>query len=367
MTESDWGSRIAVDVRAWSATGRGTDSYTRAILERWVKDDVRVSLIRTRTGPVPEIEVEAPFVTLSFRRTLVQRVNGFRRWLDVIGRHHDAVFLPNMAVYPARGRVPLIVTAHDATALLHPGFFTFGDRVWHWLVAFRSLMRSAERVLANSQQTRRELEALGVSSERIRVIYHGIGDQYRVVSDARVRDTLVKYGISGRPYFLYLGAVERRKNVSALIDGFVAAREQGLDATLVIAGPVREAEQLANATGDVTVLGWIDEADKSPLYAGASAAVSVARHEGFGMMPLEAFACGTRAILSRLPVYDETIAENATYVDGDDEASIAQALINQQDSPSPVSSEEIVRLRSKFSWDRCAADTLSAIRDAVEL
>lgn len=358
--------RVAVDVRAWSAQARGTDVYTREVLERWVRHGVPLSLIRTRTGPVPEIQLPAPFVPLSFRRTLLQRVPGLRRQLDVIGRAHDAVFLPNMAVYPARGDAPLIVMAHDATALAHPEFFTFRDRLWHWLVDFKSLMCSADRVLANSEQTRGELEALGVRPELIRVIYLGIGERYGKVSDDVVRATLEKYGIPPRPYFLYLGAVERRKNVAGLISGFRAARARGMDATLVIAGRVREADQLARASNDVKILGWVEDDDKPALYTGATALVSVAEHEGFGFVPLEAFACGTPAILSRLPVYGETIADNATYVDSGDQASVAQALIDHEGSPRTISSAEVSRLRSKFSWDRCASDTLAVVAEAVE-
>lgn len=360
------GLRIAVDVRAWSAHGRGTDVYTRAILERWVKEGVALSLIRTRSGPVPEINLRAPFVPLSFGRTLLQRAYGFRHRLDIIGRDHDAVFLPNMAVYPAAGRAPLIVTAHDATALLHPDFFTFGDRLWHWLVDFRALMRSADRVVANSEQTRKELEALGVRADAIRVIHLGIGEQYGEVPAPSVRDTLAKYGIPNLPYFLYLGAVERRKNVAGLIDGFRAARSRGLDATLVIAGLVREPEQLVRASSDVSVLGWVEEEDKPALYTGASALVSLAEHEGFGFVPLEAFVCGTRAILSRLPVYGETIAEDATYVDISDQTMVAQALIDHRESARAISSAAVSRLRTKFSWDRCASETLAAVYEATE-
>lgn len=352
---------VAIDVRGYSPATRGIDVYTSNLLQRWQEDErVRLSLIRARTQHGPTVEVSAPVVGLSFARTLAQRVPGLARPLDQLGRSHDAVFLPNMALYP-RGRVPLIVTAHDATALLNPGFFSRGDRLWHWLVGFRSLMRSADVVLANSQQTRSELVQLDVPPERIRIIYLGIEPHYRPLPEPALRAALERYGLSDRPYFLFLGAVERRKNVRALIRGFAHAQRKGLDARLVLAGPVREAEQLEGATEDVRVLGWVDAADKAALYTGATAVVSLARHEGFGFVPLEAFACGTPSLLSKLPVYAETIGRNARYVESDDPEAVSEALAEEQRVPTPVDMRVVSDLRRRFSWDKCAEETLTAI------
>jgi glycosyltransferase involved in cell wall biosynthesis len=139
-----------------------------------------------------------------------------------------------------------------------------------------------------------------------------------------------------------------------------------LDALLVIAGPVREPDQLAKATDSVKVLGWISADDKAPLYSGASAAVSVAKHEGFGMLPLEAFACGTQSILSPLSVYRETLGDQAIYVSSDDPDAIAESLIAWRASTPAPDAAEVEQLRAKFSWDKCARDSLCEILKAIE-
>lgn len=359
--------RIAVDVRGVSEMPRGIDSYTINLLTKWQRDNrAQVSLIRTRTGPPPPIEIEAPFAKLSFARTLLQRVPGLTRPLDQIGKAHDVVFLPNMAVYPRGGCAPLAVTAHDATALRHPEFFTRRDQLWHWLVNLNALVRSADLVLANSEQTRSELIEIGVLDERIRVIHLGIDEVYSPVSAEAVGQVLAKYDIPVHPYFLFLGAVEPRKNIRALIRGYLEARRRGLKASLVLAGPVRCPDELAEANEDVRVLGWIDAADKPALYSGATALVSLAHHEGFGFVPLEAFACGTRPILSRLPVYAETIGGWARYVESDDSDVVASAMLEEQASSRPTSPSEVKRLRERFSWTKCAHDTLTELIETVD-
>ncbi len=358
---------VAIDVRGWEAATRGIELYVANLLSRWrTAAHIEWSLVITRTGEVPKVPLEAPALRLSFVHSMLGRLPLVPGPGRRIAKTHDVAFLPNIAVFDVRGGIPFVVTAHDVTPLLHPEFFSRGDRRWHRLVRPAELLRAASSVLANSEQTRAEVLELGVQPDKVRVIYHGIGAEYRRADGDEVVHLREKHGLSDVPYFIYLGAVESRKNVRALVDGFEAARRQGLDAQLVIAGPVRDESQLATATSSVKVLGWVDPEDKVPLYAGAVAAISLAKHEGFGMLPLEAMACGTRSILTRLPVYDETIAHNATYVDNDEPEVVADALLTQLASPREIAPAEEARLKQKFSWDTCAIDTLAAIREAAE-
>jgi alpha-1,3-rhamnosyl/mannosyltransferase len=296
---------------------------------------------------------------------MLSRITLVTGGLDHIGRRHDAVFLPNLAVYYRRAKAPLTLTVHDTTSLLYPAFFTSSDRRWHRQVRPVELIRRADRILANSEQTRAEVCKLGAREDRVSVIYLGIGDEYEPASESSIDSVRRKHGIAPGPYFLYLGAVEPRKNVQALVKGFNRARRLGLDATLVIAGPVREEAQLAEAGDGVTVLGWIDAEDKAPLYSGALAAVSLAHHEGFGMLPLEAAACGSHSILKRLPIYNETIGPHATYLESDDEDVVAAALTSQAAAPRHITRADQATLRAQFSWERCAMETLNAIRETA--
>ncbi len=356
---------VAVDVRGWSGRGRGIDLYVENLLSRWARlPDVQLTILAPRSGETPPPQSNAAVHRVSLTRVLLGQVLGISGLLSEALGQADAVFFPNFPIQRPHHR-PFVVTAHDVTPLLHPEFFSRGDRRWHRLVRPAELLRAASSVLANSEQTRAEVLELGVQPDKVRVIYHGIGAEYRRADGDEVVHLREKHGLSDVPYFIYLGAVESRKNVRALVDGFEAARRQGLDAQLVIAGPVRDESQLATATSSVKVLGWVDPEDKVPLYAGAVAAISLAKHEGFGMLPLEAMACGTRSILTRLPVYDETIAHNATYVDNDEPEVVADALLTQLASPREIAPAEEARLKQKFSWDTCAIDTLAAIREAA--
>lgn len=353
------GQSLAVDVRGWQPRGRGIDLYTSNILCRWATiQDVNLTLVAPRNGEVPSLPVSVVRTSLAW--ALLARV-GIDSRFRALERHHDAVFLPNMTIYPKTRRIPVVMTVHDATSLLHRRFFTVRDRISHRLVDIAGWLGSADRLLANSEHTRSELLELGVSDARIRVIHHGIGERYQPATASSVRTARMKYRLGEGSYFLFVGAVERRKNVSALVRGFHEARRRGLDAILVIAGPIREPDQLEGVDDDVRVLGWVDEQDKPALYSGATAAISLAQHEGFGMLPLEAFACCTRSILSRLPVYAETIGEQARYVDSDDPTVVAQAFLDQEADLAGVGLDEVSELRGRFSWDNCARETLREI------
>jgi glycosyltransferase involved in cell wall biosynthesis len=119
-----------------------------------------------------------------------------------------------------------------------------------------------------------------------------------------------KYSLPER-YFLYLGGFDVRKNVLGIVRAYRLYLDLGGDPAvqLVVAGrlprldtaffpdPQRLVRQL-DLTGQVRFIGWVEEEDKAPLYAGATAFLFPSKYEGFGMMLLEAMAAGTPVITS---------------------------------------------------------------------
>lgn len=191
---------------------------------------------------------------------------------------------------------------------------------------------------------------------------------------ARVR---ARMGLEERPYFLFLGAIEPRKNLKNLVDAFELAVSQGLKADLVLAGPhgwqsrrIREACARRTRLQDRLHLPGFVRADDLPaLMAGACGFVHPARHEGTGMTALEAMAAGTPVLCSNRGALPEVTAGAALLFEPNDPASIARTL-----EQSEGDAELRARMREKglarsadFTWERSAQQTLAAYELAMQL
>jgi glycosyltransferase involved in cell wall biosynthesis len=308
--------RIGVDIRSLrSESGRGVSHYTAAILSELIKRHPRDEWALLQTGRRPyrlPPELKGPAVSLRHRQQPNKLLNlalasGARKVESATGPL-DVFFAPNFGFISLDSRTPLVVTVHDLSFARWPRLFSRRERAWHRMVRPRRLLRRADRVIAISEQTKRELQSLyDVPPEKITVIHSGIDDAYRrPIARAARKRVRRKYRLPDR-YVLYLGAVEPRKNLPVLIEAHRRARGAGLESRLVIAGTGpqwRDSE-------DVHWLGYVDEADKPALYAEATGLALLSKHEGFGFPPLEALAARTPSLVSDLPVFRETIGEAA--------------------------------------------------------
>jgi glycosyltransferase involved in cell wall biosynthesis len=161
----------------------------------------------------------------------------------------------------------------------------------------------------------------------------------------RGRITLVRPGVDpcppaggaaeagGRPYFLFVGALEPRKAPEVLARGFAQARAEGLEAELVVVGDGRLRDVLDGAEG-IRMAGGRRREELEALYAGALAVVMPSWLEGYGLPPLEAAACGTPSIVSDLPAFRETLgAEGALFVAPGDARALGAALLRMAQDP----------------------------------
>lgn len=239
-------------------------------------------------------------------------------------------------------------------------------------------LRRAWRIISVSEFTRREILDFyhDTKADKIRVVYNSHDRKiYRPISDeTKTAEVLRHYNLSG-PYLLYVGRLEKKKNIQTLIDAFALMREDNpnlRDFKLVLAGDAGfgfdaikyEIEQF-NLNAQVLMPGWIKEEDLPYIFNGARAFVFPSRHEGFGIPVLEALGCGVPTAASDLPVIKEIAGEAVLYFDPTDKNSLAQAM-------ALISSDESVRVKlrqlglaraEQFSWEKCAQDTLAIFEE----
>ena len=234
----------------------------------------------------------------------------------------DLLLVPYWAA-PLWQPVPTVVTVHDLIPLLLPAYRGgWLGRLYTGLVSHTA--RRSTAVLTVSEAGKRDLIAhLKLPAERVFAVHHGPNETAsRMAHDGSRRDgqhapgddtqcaIRAKYALPER-YFLYLGGFDARKNVSGIMRAYRRYLDQGGDPAvqLVMAGtlpradtdffpdPQRLVRQL-ELTGRVRFIGWVEEADKVLLYAGATAFLFPSAYEGFGMMLLEAMAAGAPVITS---------------------------------------------------------------------
>ena len=121
---------------------------------------------------------------------------------------------------------------------------------------------------------------------------------------------------------------------------------------------------------DAVILpGYVDDADLPALYSAATVFVYPSLYEGFGLPPLEAMACGTPVISSNAASLPEVVGDAALSVDPTDIDALTQALVEVLSSPEQHEDlrQRGLRRVAQFSWDRCAAETLSVYREALSV
>jgi glycosyltransferase involved in cell wall biosynthesis len=291
---------------------------------------------------------------------------------------HDLVHVPEPVFdLPTRGR--LVVTSHDLMYLHHPQFLNPS-----WVARLQKgtedLAQRANYWICVSEHTRADLvKHYGVPHGRTCVVYHGIDESFRGAGEDQqaVDRVRAKFGLNKRPYFLFLGSVEPKKNLPMLLRAFGLALESGLQADLAVAGragwqadDVREvAESLPILRDHLHFLGFVEQEDLPPLLGGAKAMVTPSRYEGFGMPLIEAMAAGTMVLSSNRGALPEVGGSAAKFFDPDDVEGLAQLLQHVDEDEALC---ENLRSRgfaraADFSWQGCAQQTLAAYRTAASL
>jgi glycosyltransferase involved in cell wall biosynthesis len=276
----------------------------------------------------------------------------------------DVVHAPSPAPVPPAGRGQrLVVTVHDLAFRIYPEMF---PPAWRNLfrLGLRRAARRADAILVPSRNTGSDLMRLaGVHPSRIRVVPlaaslpRTASDPEEVLGRLRVR----------KPYLLFVGTLEPRKNLIRLVRAYRrAARSAALPHTLVLAGPLgwgvqRLHRELAvPAPGQIVLTGRIAPEDLDGLYRGADAFVYPSVYEGFGLPVLEAFSRGVPTIVSRASSLPEVAGDAAIAVEPRSVTDLAEAVVRvlTDDREAKRLAEAALKRAEDFSWERTARETL---------
>lgn len=239
----------------------------------------------------------------------------------------DLVHTPCFTTPIAAEAVARVATVHDVVFRRHPELVDEPLRAYldHWTGVS---CRLADAVVTPSRFSREELAAVyGRAADAIEVVPNGVDERFLA---------LARRPADRPPFLLYVGSLEQKKCVPALLRGFDRLLElaPGLPHHLVLAGGAGgQALDLAGplaalgaARERVRVLGYVPEDRLLALYAQASGFVYLSRYEGFGLPPLEAMAAGIPTLVSDRSCLPEVVGDGALTVDPDDREAVAGAL-----------------------------------------
>lgn len=375
--------QIGIDAsRALRAERTGTERYALEIIQhlltlplaeqhqwRLYVDQVLPEDHPWASGGLPQI---AEICVLPARRMWTHRALAS----EILRHPPDVFFVPSHLipfVLPAHRLPPSVVTIHDLGYLHFPAAHPWRQRLYldwgtRWSVA------AATAVIAISHATARDLtHLLHTDKAKIRIVHEAANPLPKPTEEA-ITALRTRLGLA-RPYALYVGTIQPRKNLLRLLHAYEQLCQQdNAPFDLVLAGNtgwlsqeiVAHARQSPHA-GRIHLPGYVADADLPALMHGAHFFTFPSLYEGFGLPILEAQSTGVPVMTAKNSSLPEVAGDAALYVDPTNIEDIAQAMLRL--SQDETLRQELIaaghRNVRRFSWAKAAAETFAVLEAAA--
>lgn len=261
------------------------------------------------------------------------------------------------------------VTIHDITPFFFPG-----HKMNSWLrrMAFRLVfafsIKKASEIIAVSASTKRDIiKHFGAKEGKITVTYEGVSGDFRILPNRdKIRETIAaKHGIN-KPFIFYTGVWRNHKNITGLIRAFAIFKKELGGYQLALGGKedpfYPEVKKTISELGlekDIVCPGFIPADELCQFYNACSLFVIPSFYEGFGLVGLEAFACGAPVVSSRATSLPEVLGAASRYFNPNNHQEMARVMkkvLTDSDLREKMIESGYQRIE-KFSWPRMAEET----------
>lgn len=355
--------RIGVDGNEANVNQRvGVSVYTLSLLTEWHKQAssdllFTIYLSANPLGHMPVQNEYFRYVVVKpaklWSRIVLPAYLYFHRDIDVFfaPAHYSPTYLP----------APLVVTVHDVAYHYFPKEFLKKD-LYKLNVWTKQSLDKASKVIAVSRNTKDDIiKVYGTSSSKVTVVYNGFDTA--VTSEKESKK-------SEKPYLLYVGTLQPRKNISFLISAFAEFKKTHEDYQLRIVGrkgwmyeDILKTAKKLKIEDDVIFEGFVPDTQKNVLYAKAVCFVMPSLYEGFNIPCLEALSLGCPVVAANVSSLPEVGGDACLYFDPADTASLLKKL-ETITSDKKLCASLISKGKQqvkKFSWQKSAQETLDVI------
>ena len=292
--------------------------------------------------------------------------------IDVV---HYPYFEPFFLTIPFQKKYRSVVTVHDLTPLVFPGYFPPGIKGnLKWQIQKMSLKRM-DAIITDSESSKKDIiHFTGISEKKVHTVYLAAGEQFKKVQSSKFKaqNLREKYHLP-EGFALYVGDITWNKNLPRLIQAIKktdiplilvgkAIREKNFDITnLWNQDRVKIQKLIEQDKGrQIHCIGFVPDEDLVLLYNMATVFVMPSLYEGFGLPILEAMQCGCPVVTTKEGSLAEVGGNAPFYVDGyasDNIASGIQKIFSNKTLQQELSEKGLARAK-EFSWEKTAKETM---------
>lgn len=281
----------------------------------------------------------------------------------ILKKYKADLFVSPDGYLSLRTKTPQLAVIHDISFAHRPEDIPLLQRKYYNRF-FPKFARKATRIATVSAYSKKDIaETYNISPDKIDVVYDGCNEGFKPVSET-VKNAVKEKYTGGAPYFLFVGALQPRKNIAGLLNAFELYKTKtgGSEKLLIVGGKMHKTggifQQWQKMTfkDDVVFTGRVSESELFEVFGSALALAFVPFFEGFGIPVLEGMNAGIPVICSNTTSMPEVGGDAVLYVNPSDTEEIAGAM-----EKIAIDSElrnELVkkgfRQKEKFSWDKTA-------------
>lgn len=275
-------------------------------------------------------------------------------------KHKPDILLAPDGLISLNTSIKQISVIHDIYFEHQPQDLPFRNRLYYRFF-FKKFAKKANRILTVSEYSKKDImDTYNIGNEKIDVIYNNQSSNFVPLSSDEIQDVRNKYS-SGEPYFLYIGSVHPRKNITRLLHAFELFKNQNcIKVKLLLAGniywkshEVKSIFEASNYKNDIIFLGRVSDAEMKLILPSALCLMFISLFEGFGVPIIEAFHSNVPVITSNTSSMPEIAGDAALLVNPLEIAQIKKAML-EICSNDNLRSELIERgsiQKQKFNWD----------------
>jgi len=375
--------KVLVDCTQISRLKAGVGVYAQNLLNELAQVDSEIALFLLVQDDDPDLDFSKyPNVKLIRVKAKICRKLPFRFLLEQLLIPLLAIKYKIKIVHSLHYSFPLmpmfakkVVTIHDMTMFLMPEAHLH-FKVHYFRFFIRASARMADELIFVSHSTQNDyLAFFSKSRDSCHVIPLGKSSLFRPDLDpSHINRVIDAHGLK-RPYILYIGTIEPRKNLLRLVRAFSGLALAYPNHVLVIAGMkgwmYEDLFKLIRQLGlekRIIFTGFVSDEDKPYLMRGCEIFAYPSLYEGFGLPLLEALSCGIPTLTGNISSLPEIAGNAALLVDPTSEVEIAHGLkqLLGDRALRSVLSEKAIKRASGFTWSKTAYSTLTVYRKAIQ-